>query len=321
MKEIVLTAVGGPENFSLHERPSPAPGSGELRIRNVAVGVNFIDIYQRQGLYPISIPCVLGQEGAGVVEEAGEGAAFKPGDRVAYLSGVGAYAEETIVDASRAALIPDGVAFDIAAGSFLKGLTAEMLVKQIFPLRAGQIALVTAAAGGVGTLLTQWAAHVGAEVIAIVGGTEKIAAAKANGAAHVIDRKSAPDTASEVRALTRGRGADVVYDSVGAATFESSLDSLAARGMMVTYGNASGPVPPMSPLELARRGSLFLTRPTLFHYATPDRLGAMAADVFGNILSGVLRPVIAATFPLADVAAAHHQLETGTTLGSIILKP
>lgn len=321
MKAVTLTALGGPEHFAATQADPPAPGYGSIRVRNNAVGVNFIDIYQRKGLYPVSVPCVLGQEGAGVVAAAGDGAPFKIGERVAYLSGFGAYAEETIVDAARAARIPDGVSDDLAAAAFLKGLTADMLLRQVYPLKPGQTALVTAAAGGVGSLLTQWAAHLGARVIAIVGDAEKIAAAKANGAADVIDRKASPETATAVRALTDGRGVDVVYDSIGAATFDASLDSLAMRGMMVSYGNASGPVPPVAPLDLTRRGSLSLARPSLFHYATPDRLPAMAAAVFDLIAKRVLRPTIAKSFPLAQVADAHRLLEAGKTIGAIILKP
>ncbi len=321
MKSVVLTAIGGPENLQLTERERAPLAPGFVRVRNKAVGVNFIDIYQRKGLYPMSTPCVLGQEGAGVVVESGAGASFRPGDRVAYLSGGEAYAEEILVDAARAALIPAGVADDLAAAAFLKGLTAEMLLKQVFPLKPGQSALISAAAGGVGSLLTQWAANIGARVIAIVGEASKVAAAKANGAHDVIDRSATPETASVVRALTDGRGVDVVYDSVGAATFNASLDSLALRGAMVTYGNASGPVPPIAPLELTRRGSLTLARPSLFHYATPDRLPSMAKEVFDLIGAGILRPTIAQAFPLERAADAHRLLEAGRTVGAIILKP
>lgn len=321
MKQVILTEVGGPENFAVRNAVTPPTHAGSIRVRNHAVGVNFIDIYQRKGLYPVAAPCVLGQEAAGVVAEAGEGAPFKIGDRVAYLSGFGAYAEEAIVDAARAALIPASVADDLAAAAFLKGLTAEMLVRQVYPLKAGQTALVTAAAGGVGSLLTQWAAHIGARVIAIVGDASKIAAATANGADAVIDRSLTRDTAGAVRTLTNGRGADVVYDSVGAATFETSLDSLKLRGMMVTYGNASGPVPPIAPLELTRRGSLSLARPSLFHFATPERLPAMAKAVFDLLASGILKPKIAAAFSLDAAADAHHLLESGKTVGAVILKP
>lgn len=321
MKEIVLTALGGVENFAVRNASSQVVPHGSIRVRNSAVGVNFIDIYQRRGLYPVAVPCVLGQEGAGVVDEAGAGSPFRKGERVAYLSGAGAYAEKTVVGAAVAARIPDRVSDESAAASFLKGLTADMLLHDVFPLNSGHSALITAAAGGVGTILTQWAAHLGARVIAVVGGPAKVSVAKENGASDVIDRSTTPDVATEVRRLTNGRGVDVAYDSVGAATFESSLNSLALRGMMVTYGNASGPVPPVAPLELARRGSLSLVRPTLFHYATPDRLPEMAARLFDLVANGVLKPKVAAVLPLEKAGDAHRLLESGETTGSIILKP
>lgn len=320
MKELLLTAIGGAENFDLREAAPRVPGPNEIVVRNGAIGVNFIDIYQRTGLYPVAVPAVLGQEAAGVVTAAGDSAPFRPGDRVAYM-GAGTYAEETVTDAGRAARLPAGVSEDAAAASFLKGLTAEMLLRQVYPVKAGQTALVTAAAGGVGLLLCRWAVQLGVRVIAVVGGTEKVAAVKALGVTDVIDRSETPDIAGTVRSLTNGRGADVAYDSVGKATFEACLDALALRGMMVTYGNASGPVPPIAPLDLTRRGSLSLARPSLFHYATPDRLPAAAAALFDLVGSGVLKPTIAATFPLAKGADAHRLLETGKTVGSIILKP
>ncbi len=211
MKEAVLTAIGGPENFAVRVAAPQPLSAGSIRVRNNAVGVNFIDIYQRKGLYPVGVPCVLGQEGAGVVIEAGANAPFEKGARVAYLSGFGAYSEETVVDAGRVARIPAGVSDDAAAASFLKGLTAEMLLRQVFPIRSGQSALVTAATGGVGSLLVPWAAHIGAKIIAVVGDAAKIAPAKANGAHHVIDRAATPEIAAEVRRLTNGRGVDVVY--------------------------------------------------------------------------------------------------------------
>ncbi len=320
MKELLLTALGGPENFTLRDAQTRAPDAHEIRVRNVSIGVNFIDIYQRTGLYPVGLPAVLGQEGAGIVTAAGRGAPFREGDRVAYMSG-SAYAEETVIDASRAARLPADVSEDAAAASFLKGLTAEMLLRQVYPLKAGQTALVTAAAGGVGLLLCQWAVHLKARVIAVVGEAAKAAAVRAAGVTDVIDRKASPDIAAAVRTLTNGRGADVAYDSVGAATFEACLDSLALRGMMVTYGNASGPVPPIAPLDLTRRGSLSLARPSLFHYAVPDRLPGMAAALFGLLANGVIKPTIAATFPLEQGADAHRLLEAGKTVGAIILKP
>ncbi len=321
MKELILTAIGGPENFALRESPSRTPAPNEIRVRTTAIGVNFIDIYQRKGLYPVSLPATLGQEGAGVVIAAGAETSFRDGERVAYLSGGGAYAEEIVIDAGRAARIPHGLSDDTAAATFLKGLTAEMLLRQVYPLQRGQTALVTAAAGGVGLLLCQWAAQLGARVIAVVGGAGKEAALRSLGVCDIIDRGASPDIASAVRRLTNGRGADVAYDSVGAATFEASLDSLALRGMMVSFGNASGPVPPIAPLDLTRRGSLTLARPSLFHYATPDRLPAMASALFDLLASGALKPTIAAAFPLAKGADAHRLLEAGQTIGAIILKP
>ncbi|MEZ5921812.1 MAG: quinone oxidoreductase [Parvularculaceae bacterium] len=321
MKALFLDHIGGPENFALRDAAPDNLAPNHLRIRNSAIGVNFIDIYQRTGLYPISTPAVLGQEGAGTVIEAADGAPFKPGDRVAYLSGGGAYAEEIVVDAARAAAIPGGVSDDIAAAIFLKGLTAEMLLRRVHRLAKGETALITAAAGGVGTLLTQWSVLIGARVIAVVGGAAKVAAAKANGADIVIDRKSTPNIAGAVRKATGGRGVDVVYDSVGAATFEPSLDSLALRGMMVTYGNASGPVPPIAPLDLTRRGSITLARPSLFHFATPELLPEMAANLFSLIANGDLTPKLGATYSLEQAGEAHKALESGATMGSIILKP
>lgn len=321
MQELSLTAIGGPEHFKLREAAARTPAANEVRVRNMAIGVNFIDIYQRKGLYPVSVPATLGQEGAGVVIAAGADTSLREGERIAYLSGGGAYAEEIVIDAGRAARIPHGLSEGAAAATFLKGLTAEMLLRQVYPLQRGQTALVTAAAGGVGLLLCQWALHLGARVIAVVGGADKEAAVRRLGVSDIIDRTASPDIAAAVRRLTNGRGADVAYDSVGAATFEASLDSLALRGMMVSYGNASGPVPPVAPLDLTRRGSLTLARPSLFHYATPERLPAMASALFDLLASGALKATIAATFPLSKGADAHRLLEAGKTIGAIILKP
>lgn len=320
MRAIVLAEHGGPDRFRFEQRKDPAPEAGEILVENRAIGINFIDIYQRKGLYPVALPAVLGSEGAGVVTAVGAGVeGFRKGDRVAYLAGA-AYAEETRAPAAMAAKLPDAISDEIAAATFLKGLTAEMLVRQICPLKRGDTALVHAAAGGVGTLLCQWAAHLGAEVLAVVGTEAKADVARAAGAAHVVVRDQTSDLAGAVRALTNGLGVRVVYDSVGAATFTASLDSLAMRGMMVSYGNASGPVPPFAPLELSRRGSLFLTRPTLFHYTAGGRLAAMAADLFDLIARGVLKPAAPKVFALDEVADAHALLESGATTGSIVLK-
>lgn len=320
MKAIVLKQHGGTEGLALETRDSLAPGAGEIAVANAFAGVNFIDIYQRRGLYPVTLPAILGGEGAGVVTSVGaDVTGFKPGDRVAWYGGGGGYAAETLVPAGMAAKIPDALSDETAAATFLKGLTAEMLARQVYPLKKGDTALIHAAAGGVGTLLVQWAKHLGAEVIAVIGSKAKEATARAAGADHVIIREEANDIAGAVRGFTGGKGVGVVYDSVGAATFTASLDSLALRGVMVSYGNASGPVPPFAPLELARRGSLFLTRPTLFHYATPGRLQAMAADLFAMLEKGVLKPAAPTVFPLEKAGEAQALLETGTTTGSIVL--
>lgn len=321
-KAVFIDAHGGPALFRIGDHALSPPGERQIQVRHSAIGLNFIDIYQRKGLYPVSLPAILGSEAAGVVEAVGDNVdGLKPGDRVAYLSGGGAYAEGANIPVAMAVKIPAGVSDETAAAVFLKGLTAEMLARQVFALKPDHTCLVHAAAGGVGTLLCQWAKHIGARVIAVVGSEDKAAIAKANGANDIIIRTAIDSIADEVRKLTGGRGVDVVYDSVGEATFAASLDSLAPRGHMVTYGNASGPVPAFTPLELSRRGSLTLTRPTLFHYATPDRLPAMAAALFEMIAKGVLRPKIAATFPLDRIAEAHRLLESGATTGAIVIKP
>ena len=322
IKAQLIEAHGGPEAFALRDHDLSTPAPGEVTVRHSAIGLNFIDIYQRKGLYPVSLPAILGSEAAGVVEDMGEGVAgFAPGERVAYISSGGAYAEAANIPAAMAAKIPDSVSDDDAAALFLKGLTAEMLARQVFPLNEDHTCLVYAAAGGVGTLLCQWAHHIGARVIGVVGSREKADAARANGADEVIVRSETEMIAAEVRKLTNGGGVDVVYDSVGAATFEMSLNALAMRGHMVTYGNASGPAPAISPLDLSRRGSLSLTRPTLFHYATPERLPAMAAALFDLVGEGALKTNITERFALADTGEAHRLLESGRSSGAIILKP
>lgn len=319
---VVIDRNGGPEAFRLEERADAAPGPGEIAVDNAAIGVNFIDIYQRKGLYPLSLPAVLGQEGAGRVAAVGEGVtAFKPGERVAYLSGGGAYARRTILPAVMAAPVPEAISDETAASIFLKGLTVRMLVADVFELDDSHTALVYAAAGGVGSLLVQWASHLGAEVIAVVGDDAKAPLARKYGANHVIVRSRTHSIAADVREFTGGRGVDVAYDSVGAATFEASLEALAIRGMLVTYGNASGPPPAVAPLELARRGSLFLTRPVLFHYANPERLPSMAADLFDMVETGALKPPAPTVFALEKTADAHRLLESGKSTGPIILKP
>ncbi len=322
IKAVFIDAHGGPEVFALRDHALPPPSAGEMRVRHSAIGLNFIDIYQRTGLYPVALPAILGSEASGVVEAVGDGVdGFAAGDRIAYFATGGAYAQAANVSAAIAAKIPDGVSDEAAAAVFLKGMTAEMLVRQVFALSADHACLIHAAAGGVGTLLCQWAKHIGARTIAVVGTQEKAATAKDNGAGDIIIRTQTKSISSDVRKLTGGRGVDVVYDSVGAATFQGSLDSLAMRGHMVTYGNASGPVPAVEPLDLCRRGSITLTRPTLFHYATPERLPKMAATLFGLIVEGALKPKIGHRFALDEIAAAHQLLESGKSVGAIVLNP
>ncbi len=319
---IFIDAHGGPEVFSLRDHDLPPPAAGEIRVRHSAIGLNFIDIYQRTGLYPVALPAILGCEASGVVEAVGDGVdGFTTGDRIAYFTTGGAYAQAANVPAAIAAKIPDGVSDEIAAAVFLKGMTAEMLVRQVYTLTANHACLIHAAAGGVGTLLCQWAKHIGARTIAVVGTEEKAATAKDSGADDVIIRTQTKSISNDIRRLTGGRGVDVVYDSVGAATFQGSLDSLAMRGHMVTYGNASGPVPAVEPLDLCRRGSITLTRPTLFHYATPERLPNMAATLFALIVEGALKPKVGHRFELSDIAAAHRLLEGGNSIGAIVLNP
>ena len=321
-KVVSLDQHGGPENFNIRQQDLAAPESGEIQLRHTAIGLNFIDIYKRTGLYPVSLPAILGSEAAGVVEAVGDKVdGFKPGDRVAYIGAGGAYAERANIPAALAAIIPDAVGDDAAAAIFLKGLTVEMLVRQVFVLKPGDRCLVWAAAGGVGTLLCQWANHIGAEIIAVVGSPDKVATAKEAGADHVIDRSTEASITEKVRSLTGGQGVNVVYDSVGQATFETSLDCLSPLGHMVTFGNASGPVPPIAPLALSSRGSLTLTRPTLFHYATPDRLPQMATNLFDLVANGAIKPKIGHQYALDDVGEAHRLLESGKSIGAIIIKP
>lgn len=322
MQEIIIEQNGGPDVLKFVETAPKALSDHEVRIKNTAIGINFIDIYQREGLYKVDLPFTPGKEGAGTIEEVGKAIqGLKVGDRVAYLANNGGYASEIVVPADKCAVLPDGISDDQAAASFLKGLTVQMLIRQIFPLKAGDTALVYAAAGGVGNLLCQWANHLGAHVIGVVGNEEKVASAKAAGAKDVINRNSETDFISTVRTLTDGTGVDVVYDSIGAKTFEQSLDCLAPRGMMVTYGNASGPVAPFAPLELAKRGSLSLIRPILFDFATPEAFPGMAKELFAVMAAGKVTPPPPTTFPLANASDAQTLLAGGNTTGAIVLKP
>jgi NADPH:quinone reductase len=322
MLAIQATRAGGPEVLEAIEVDRPVAGPGQLLVRNAAIGLNFIDTYQRSGLYPLQFPAVLGQEAAGVVEAAGPGVTrFKAGDRVAYSGQLGAYAQYQVVSAERAVALPDAVSFEAAAAALLKGMTTEFLVRRCYPVQAGETVLVHAAAGGVGTLLVQWLKALGAEVIGTVGSDEKATLARRLGCDQVIFYRH-EDVAARVREITGGAGVPVAYDSVGKDTFEATLKSLARRGMFVSFGNASGAVPAFEPLRLSRAGSLFLTRPTLYDYiATTAELDESSGELFAMIASGKLVVEIGQRFKLADARQAHEALESRNTIGASVLLP
>jgi NADPH2:quinone reductase len=322
MLAIRAREAGGPEVLEPVDVETPTAGPGQVLVHNAAIGLNYIDTYQRSGLYPIRFPAVLGQEAAGVVEAVGEDVTrFKVGDRVAYSGQLGAYAEYQVVAAERAVALPDAVSFETAAASLLKGMTAEFLVLRCYPVRAGQTVLVHAAAGGVGTLLVQWLKALGAEVIGTVGSEAKAALARRLGCDQVIFYRS-EDVAARVREITGGAGVPVAYDSVGKDTFEATLKSLARRGLFVSFGNASGAVPPFAPLRLMQGGSLFFTRPTLFDYIpTAEELDKSARELFAMIGSGKLEVEIGQRFKLADARQAHEALESRDTIGASVLLP
>lgn len=313
---------GGPEVLSYEERELPAPGEGEVRVRHRAIGLNFIDTYQRSGLYKVPLPFVAGNEAAGEVTQVGPGVTdIDVGDRVTYQGTIGAYADERNVPARRIAPIPDGIGFDVAAAATLKGVTAYYLLFETWQVKPGETILVHAAAGGVGSLLVPWAKHLGATVIGTAGTPAKVEQVLAMGADHGIDY-SAEDFPSRVKEITDGRGVDVVYDGVGQATFEGSLDSLRPRGLMVSYGNASGPVSIPSLVILSTKGSLYVTRPTTATYmATTEQLRTAVAAVFGAVQDGVLDVKVNQRYALADAAEAHRALEARETTGSTVLLP
>ncbi len=321
MLAIQAVRAGGPEVLEAVDAPRPTPAPSQVLVRHEAIGLNFIDTYQRSGLYPMRYPAVLGQEAAGVVEAVGEGVAdFKPGDRVVYSGAGGAYAEYQAVPAARTLRLPDGVSFEIAAASLLKGMTTEFLLRRCYPLQAGQTILVHAAAGGVGTLLVQWAKAIGATVIGTVGSTAKAALAQELGCDHVILYRD-EDVPARVKEITGGVGVPVAYDSVGKDTFEGTLASLARRGLFVSFGNASGAVPAFAPLRLMR-GSLYFTRPTMADYtATRAELEESAGALFAMIAAGKLRIEIGQRFKLADARLAHEALEGRETIGATVLLP
>jgi len=319
---IRIHETGGPEKMRWEAVEVGQPGSGEVRVRNVAVGLNFIDTYHRSGLYPMPLPTALGMEGAGVIEAVGRGVKeFRVGDRVAYAQPIGAYAEVVLRPAARLVKIPAGVDERTAAAMMLKGMTAWYLCRRTYRIKKGETVLVHSAAGGVGQILSQWAKHLGATVIGTVGSEAKAVLAKKAGCRHVIVTER-EQIAERVKQITRGQGVPVVYDGVGRDTFVESLNCLAPRGLMVSYGNASGAVPPVNIGILAQKGSLFLTRPTLVHYtAQRADLVAAARELFSVVKRGAVKVAINQTYPLRDAAQAHRDLEARRTTGSTVLLP
>lgn len=322
-KAIRFVRTGGPEVLEYVDVEVGDPGPGEARVRNHAIGVNFIDTYFRSGLYPLDLPNGLGQEAAGVVEAVGEGVTHvKPGDRVAYAARPnGAYSQLRVMPADVLVHLPDAISFETGAAMLLQGLTVQYLLKQTYAVQPGETILFHAAAGGVGLIACQWARALGVNLIGTAGSNEKAALAKQHGAAHVINYRT-EDVVQRVLAITNGEKVPVVYDSVGKDMFTRSLDCLRPRGLMVSFGNSSGPVPPVALGELAARGSLYITRPTLQSYAaTRAQREAMAADLFDVVASGKVSIEIHQRFPLADAAQAHIALEGRRTTGKTILLP
>jgi NADPH2:quinone reductase len=322
-KTVIIEAFGGPENLKVVDRDPGAPGAGEIRIRHEAVGLNFIDVYQRTGLYPLALPHALGMEGAGVVEAVGDGVThLKPGDRAAYACNPpGAYSQARVMPAAQVVPLPDAIGFETAAAMMLQGMTVEYLFHRTTPLQKGDTVLFHAAAGGVGLIACQWAKSEGITLIGTAGTDAKCKLALDHGAAHCINYNT-EDFTARVRELTGGKGVDVVLDSVGKDTFEGSLDSLKPLGMMISFGNASGPVPPFNLGILGPKGSLKITRPSLFtHIADHDTCQTMARHLFDKVTSGAVKIEIGQRYDLADIAQAHRDLEARKTTGSTIILP
>ncbi|GGF72700.1 quinone oxidoreductase [Paracoccus acridae] len=324
-RAIRLSRFGGPDVLSLQDVELPSPGPGEIQVRHLAIGLNFIDIYHRKGIYgaPLSLPSGLGVEGVGHVTALGEGVTgFAPGDRIAYVGGPpGAYALARNLPAARALGVPDEIDDTTVAAMIFKGLTAEYLIHRCVAVAPGDRVLFHAAAGGVGSIACRWLASIGAEVIGTVGSEAKADAARRNGCAHVIV-SGAEDIAARVRQITGGGGVRVAYDSVGADTFAASLDSLAPRGTLVSFGESSGPVPPLAVSLLGAKGSLFLTRPSIAHYtADPDEYRAAARRLFAAMADGTLAPPQVTTYPLDQAAQAQDDMENRRTQGSVVLLP
>lgn len=323
MKAIRFSQFGGPEVLALEDVTLPDPAPGQVRVRHTVIGVNFIDTYQRSGLYPAPLPSGLGVEAAGIVDAVGEGVtALEKGDRVAYGGGpIGAYAEANNVPADRLVKLPDGISDETAAASLLKGMTAQYLLKRTFAVKAGQTILFHSAAGGVGLIAGQWAKHLGATVIGTVGSDAKTALATANGYSQVVNTRDG-DWAKCVREITGGQGVPVVYDSVGKDTWSGSLDCLAVRGLMVSFGNSSGAVPPFAPGILAGKGSLYVTRPTLAHYTrTSAELQDTADDLFAVIQASAVKITVHQRFKLEQAREAHEALHSRQTTGATVLIP
>ncbi|GEM32138.1 putative quinone oxidoreductase [Nocardia neocaledoniensis NBRC 108232] len=312
--------VGGPEVLRWEDVEVGHPGPGEVRVRHEAVGLNFADTYFRTGLYPAPLPAGMGVEAAGVIEEVGpDVTGFAAGDRVTYTgSPLGAYSTERVMPAEHLIALPDGIAFDTAASMTMRGLTTAYLLRRIHPLRAGDTVLLHAAAGGVGLLFVQWAKLLGLTVIGTVSTEEKAEVARAHGCDHVI-LYTREDVAARVRQITGGAGVPVVYDSIGATTFATSLDSLARRGLLVCFGTASGPIPPINAMQLAVKGSLFVTRPALADYiADPAERAELAGELFAHVAAGRIRVEINQRYKLSDAEQAHRDLESGRSVGSSV---
>jgi NADPH2:quinone reductase len=323
-KAVRIHQTGGPEVLSYETTEVPDPGPGEALVRHHAVGLNFIDVYLRSGLYPLAqLPAGLGFEAAGVVEAVGDGAGdLKPGDRVAYAGGLpGAYAQARVIAADRLVKLPEALDFETGAAMMLQGMTAEYLIRRTYEVQSGDVVLIHAAAGGVGLIACQWLDHLGATVIGTVGSEEKAALARAHGCHHAVNYRD-EDFVQRVKEITDGRGVRVVYDSVGKSTWEGSLDCLQPRGLMVSYGNASGPISDVNLGILAQKGSLYVTRPTLFTYtASREDLVLSAARLFQVVDDGAVKIEINQRYKLEDVATAHRDLEGRKTTGSTIMLP
>ena len=324
MHAIEVTETGGPEVLKYVDKPTPSPGPGEVLIKAEAIGVNFVDTYFRSGSYPHELPFVLGAEVGGTVAAVGDGVtALRVGDRVATADAVGAYAEYCVAPADVVASVPVGVSPDVAAAAILKGMTAHLLIKSVFPVQEGDTVLVHAGAGGVGLILTQWATTLGARVITTTSTAHKAQLSREAGAVDVLDYPDDPQQfGASIRQLTGGTGVAAVYDGVGKSTFDASLASLAVRGTLVLFGAASGPVPPVDPQRLNAAGSVYLTRPSRLHFIrTRDEFTWRTNQLFDAIATGTVKVNVSAHYPLKDAAQAHRDLEGRRTVGSVVLTP